>query len=561
MVIGIFAILKAGGAYVPLDPDYPKARLAYMLSDANLTTVITQQHLLESSPVTAAQAVCIDDPSIVEILQKQPSTDIASDAIDLNPDHLAYVIYTSGSTGNPKGVMIRHAGLVNLVEALADRYQLVNTDVVLQFAPISFDMSVEEIFGALSTGATLIVRNNDWLESVDTFYQYCQATGVTVLNLPTAFWHELARDPRLFGAPSVRHISVGGEKISELEIENWFAKSGDLPRLLNAYGPTEATVNASFADVMQGYKNNIGKPLANMSLHVLNSHLQLSPIGVAGELYIGGVGLAKGYLNRPDLTAEKFITNPYYDESDPNSSKLIYKTGDLARRLPNGDLEYAGRVDHQIKIRGFRIELGEIENALNTHEHLKEAIVLAEASPAGDMRLIAYVVTDAVDVHDETEVTLSVQRELIETLRNHVKQVLPHYMVPGAFVLLEQLPLTPNGKLDRKALSELDLSVQQATFVAPRTEIERMLCEICQEILGVERVGMTDNFFQLGGHSLLLMKLLASLENKFNLRVSAKLVFEYKDIQGIAEYLTLMCMALPKLKSADTAEEMETFQI
>src|SRR6187431_2685668 len=199
-----------------------------MLSDANLTTVITQQHLLESSPVTAAQAVCIDDPSIVEILQKQPSTDIASDAIDLNPDHLAYVIYTSGSTGNPKGVMIRHAGLVNLVEALADRYQLVNTDVVLQFAPISFDMSVEEIFGALSTGATLIVRNNDWLESVDTFYQYCQATGVTVLNLPTAFWHELARDPRLFGAPSVRHISVGGEKISELEIEKWFAKPGHL---------------------------------------------------------------------------------------------------------------------------------------------------------------------------------------------------------------------------------------------------------------------------------------------------------------------------------------------
>lgn len=536
MIVAILGILKAGGAYVPLDPDYPKARLAYMLADANLATVITQSHLLDSSPVKHDQALCIDDAELQATLEQQSSINILPGDIALGANHLAYVIYTSGSTGNPKGVMIRHNGLVNLAAALAERYHMKNTDTVLQFAPISFDMSVEEIFGALCSGSRLVVRTDDWLDSVDAFYTHCESFGITVLNLPTAFWHELARDNTAFRAQAVRHISVGGEKVSHVEIQNWYSKSGHLPRLLNAYGPTECTVNASFAEIMQGYKNNIGTPLANMSLYVLNSHLQMAPIGVGGELHIGGVGLAKGYLNRPDLTAEKFISNPHHNHAHSGSSEYIYKTGDLVRWLPNGDLEYLGRIDHQIKVRGFRIELGEIESALAEHAQVKDVVVLAKESTTGDNRLIAYLVVSAnIIAENKSNPAL-----FIEQLRQYLGQSLPDYMIPSAFILLEKLPLTPNGKVDRKAFPEPDFSGTRVGYVAPQTEVEKIICSIWQDVLGLDVISVKDNFFSLGGNSLSAIRALSKVNSNCDIKLSIRSLFLDPTVAGVARVIETM---------------------
>ena len=535
MIVGILAILKAGGAYVPLDPEYPEARLKYMLDDAKLSTVLTQRHLRETTPVNDAQGVCIDAENFQQQLTIQPTINPNKNDLGLTSHHLAYVIYTSGSTGNPKGVMIQHEGVVNLVEALRDSYRLATADSILQFAPMSFDMSVEEIFGALCNGCKLVLRTESWLESASKFWQYCASAEVTVLNLPAAFWHELARDKNAMPAKSVRHISIGGEKISEIAVKDWFEKNTSFPVLLNAYGPTECTVNASFAEINKDYGNSIGKALNNIQLLVLNSFCGLSPMGVGGELHLGGVGLARGYLNRPELTAEKFIANPFHDKMDPSSSERLYKTGDLVRWLPNGNLEFLGRVDHQVKIRGFRIELGEIENILNTYFSVKDAIVTAKESFIADKRLIAYVVTDAIDLQDDSEQAVIARYELIEQLRHHVSNSLPDYMVPSVIVLLKNFPLTPNGKVDRKALPDVDMSTQNI-YCAPHTEMEKILCDIWQEVLGIGRVGITDNFFSLGGHSLLIMQVISRLQ-QHGLSISARQLFTTPLIADLAKVL------------------------
>jgi len=537
MVVGILAILKAGGAYVPLDPEYPEARLKYMLDDAKLSTVLTQRHLREITPVTDQQALCLDDEKLQQRLQTYLISNPDPQKLGLTPLHLAYVIYTSGSTGNPKGVMIHHESLVNLVGALRDSYGLTNADSMLQFAPMSFDMSVEEIFGALCSGCKLVLRTEFWLESVNKFWQHCTLNKITILNLPTAFWHELAKDKYAARATSVRHISIGGEKINELAIKNWFDRNSTSPALLNAYGPTECTVNASFAEINMECRNSIGKALNNTQLLVMDSSGSLSPVGVSGELHLGGVGLARGYLNRPDLTVEKFISNPFYDKTNSSSSERLYKTGDLVRWLPDGNLEFLGRIDHQVKIRGFRIELGEIENALSTYASVKDAIVLTkESTTIADKRLIAYVVTDAIAIQDDSEQATISRQELIEQLRHHVSQSLPDYMVPSAIVLLNSLPLTPNGKVDRKALPDVDMSAQQNMYAAPRTEIEKILCHIWQEVLGIERVGITDNFFNLGGHSLLIMQVISRLQQQ-GLSVTARQLFTTPLVMDLANVL------------------------
>lgn len=557
MIVGILGILKAGGAYVPLDPDYPKVRLAYMLSDANLETVITQSHLLASGPVTQTQALCIDNIDVLEKLAQQPVTNIAPLNIHLNSSHLAYVIYTSGSTGNPKGVMVRHNGLVNLADAISERYEMKNTDALLQFAPISFDMSVEEIFGALCRGARLVIRTDAWLDSIENFYQNCKSAGITVLNLPTAFWHELARDDRSFDVSTVRHISVGGEKISNVEIQNWYNKSGRLPRLLNAYGPTECTVNASFADVPQGYKNNIGEPLANMSLYVLNSHLQLSPIGVGGELHIGGVGVAKGYLNRPDLTAEKFVNNPYYNSAEVNTSQLIYKTGDLVRWLPNGNLEYLGRIDHQIKIRGFRIELGEIESTLMEHTNVRDAVVLAKESSSGDNRLIAYV-SLVNEAPSENESKTHDTSFFVEQLRQFLSQNLPDFMIPTVFVFIEKLPLTPNGKVDRKALPDYDVDdLRSDDYVAPINEIEKIVCSIWQDVLGIDVISTKENFFAMGGNSLLAIRALSKVNTICQVRLSIRSLFLDPTVSGVSKVIEALKLNMENLNHLHDEEFTE----
>jgi amino acid adenylation domain-containing protein len=552
MVIGILGILKAGAAYVPLDPGYPQVRLEYMLEDAKLTTVLTQRHLLKLTSGGAVQAVCLDDASVQQLLAMQSVANIVPQSLGLNAQHLAYVIYTSGSTGNPKGVMIGHQGLVNLACWLGKRYELGADDKVLQFAPISFDMSVEEIFGALCSGSTLVVRGSDWIESVAHFWQCCAAVGVTVLNLPTAFWHELAHDKAALPTASVRHISIGGENVSETAIREWYARPGSLPKLLNAYGPTECTVNASTSELLPGTKNTIGQGLYNTSLLVLNAQGLPSPIGVAGELHIGGVGLSRGYLNRPELTDEKFIANPFHDVSDPSSSARLYKTGDLVRWLADGNLEYLGRIDHQVKIRGFRIELGEIENALTSHAQVSDAVVLARDAAVGGKQLVAYVVTNDTDIdaQDESEMAVAARQALIDGLRKHLGNKLPDYMVPAAYVLLTSLPLTPNGKVDRKALPEPDASQQQASYVAPRTGTEQLLCTLWQEVLGIERLGITDDFFQMGGHSLLATRLISRINHRFSTALPLKTLFESPTVLYLAEQLVKMDPGLsrPELK-------------
>ncbi len=562
MMVGILAILKAGGAYVPLDPTYPEARLKYMLDDANLTTVLTQRHLRETTPVTDEQAVCLDAEDIQQQLQTLSTQNPNLQQLGLHSSHLAYVIYTSGSTGNPKGVMIVHEGLVNLVGALRDAYKLTSADSILQFAPISFDMSVEEMFGALCNGCTLVLRTESWLESVNQFWRHCSVAKITVLNLPTAFWHELARDKRAVQASSVRHISIGGEKINELAVRDWFEKNTSLSVLLNAYGPTEYTVNASFAEVNAGYGNSIGKALHNTQLLVMNASGVLSPVGVCGELYLGGVGLARGYLNRSDLTAEKFVANPFYDKNDRSSSERLYKTGDLVRWLPDGQLEFMGRIDHQVKIRGFRIELGEIEKALSAYFSVKDAIVIAKETSSGDKRLVAYVAVDEITDNGSLGNDSAINMDLIESLRHHLNQSLPNYMLPSAFVLLREFPLTPNGKVDRKALPESDISVQQSTYIEPRTKTEKVLCEIWQEVLGVERVGITDNFFQLGGHSLLLVKLIRVLESRFNIEgLEASVIFQTPTVKALATYLSVLCPVKSNEQEELDGQEMEFFQL
>ncbi|MCX5965868.1 MAG: amino acid adenylation domain-containing protein, partial [Cyanobacteria bacterium] len=449
MIVGLFGILKAGGAYVPLDPAYPAERLAHMLNDCQAKVLVTQKHLVDLIPQTAAQLVCLESDG--EFLKTQSEQNPRS---EVQPHNLAYVIYTSGSTGNPKGVMIEHRSLVNFTQSIQDGYELTDRDRVLQSASMSFDAAAEEIYPCLMSGATLVLRTADMLSSTSLFLQKCWDWDLTVLLLGTTYWHQLTTELSTTTKtlpPSVRLFSTGGEKMLPEKLKLWQRCMADRsqlhdlkepPLLINGYGPTEATVLTTLCDLSQLHGESrqvIGKPLGNVQTYILDSSLQLVPIGVPGELHIGGAGLARGYLNRPDLTAEKFIPNPF------NSLERLYKTGDLVRYLPDGNIEFLGRIDHQVKVRGFRIELGEIETLLITHPQVSEAVVIdSDDVIPGSKRLVAYVVSS------------SPQTEIKSQLRALLKQKLPDYMIPAAFLFLDALPLTPNGKVDRRALPKPD---------------------------------------------------------------------------------------------------------
>jgi amino acid adenylation domain-containing protein len=410
MVIGILGILKAGGAYVPIDPNYPTERIAYMVSDACVPLVLTQHHLVDLLPATDAKVFCLDSEQ-----QLWSGKSEHNPSLEVRPENLAYVIYTSGSTGKPKGVMIEHRSLVNFTAAETEKWGINNSDRVLQFGSLSFDVVSKDLYPCWSVGGTVVLRTQEMLNSISTFVQKCWEWKLTVMNLTTAFWHqlmtELARTHESL-PPSLRLVFIGGERVLPEKVKLWQEYVRDMlhslklveaPQLLNAYGPTETTVVAMFFDLSNYIPENtqssvpIGRPIANTQTYILDTELQPVPIGVRGELYIGGAGLARGYLNRPDLTTEKFIQNPF------NTSQRLYKTGDYARYLPDGNIEFLGRIDNQVKIRGFRMELGEIEAALEQHPMIGQAVAIAKEDKLGDKRLIAYVVPDLVSSDEEQE--------------------------------------------------------------------------------------------------------------------------------------------------------------
>ncbi|KAG9605140.1 hypothetical protein KCV01_g6192, partial [Aureobasidium melanogenum] len=520
MVVGILAILKAGGAYVPIDPGYPSERAAYVLRDAAPVLVLLDEagrHTLgDTAPAQAT--IAIDDTVAWEACSPDNRHDDR-----LSDRHLAYVIYTSGSTGQPKGVTVEHRNLRHQVAALRQAYGLAADERLLQFASMAFDMSVEEIFPALLTGATLVLRTDAWLASPQAFVDACAEHGVTSLNLPSAFWAQLALvEPELALPSALRRVSVGGDALSLPAVAAWFQRIGHRPRLFNAYGPTEATVNATVLAVETPLAVSvIGRPLAHARIHILDAYGQRVALGDIGEIHIGGAGVARGYLDRPELTAERFIHDPFAGSVDAR----MYRTGDLGRHLPDGNIEFLGRNDHQVKIRGYRIEPGDIEAGLATHATVREAFVMTIGEDA-DKRLVAYVVPQ-----DGLPGTTS----LAATWRAHVAEALPEYMVPAAFVCLAAFPLTPNGKIDRKALPMPDeTAFARRAYEAPAGHVEVTLAAFWRELLGMERIGRQDHFFDLGGDSLKAIRLLGRVGQAFETPLPLVTLFNHPTLVTLA---------------------------
>jgi amino acid adenylation domain-containing protein len=512
MVIGLLGILKAGNAYLPLDQAYPKARLAFMLEDSQVSVLLTQSSLKEGLPETTARVVCLDVE--VETLSQFAEENIRS---EVGPANLAYVIYTSGSTGQPKGVLIAHQGLCNLAQAQVQTFNLQSDSRILQFASLSFDASIWEIVMGLCSGARICLANSNSLLPGPSLIQLLHKQAITHLTLPPTALAVLPTEKLL----DLQYIIVAGEACSPDLIAQWSKNR----HFFNAYGPSEATVCATIAECTDNQqKPPIGRPIANTQIYILDQYLQPVPIGVPGELHIGGTGLARGYLNHPDLTAEKFIKNPFSD--DPNAR--IYKTGDLARYLPDGNIEYLGRIDNQVKIRGFRIELGEIEAALGQHPVVKENVVIVHETAQTDKLLVAYLVLHQGQRIENTDI------------RGFLMSLLPDYMIPSAFVRLEAMPLTPNGKIDRHALlkeSVESLSLSEKTFVAPREALELQLARIWEEVLDVYPVGVQDDFFELGGHSLLAVRLMAEIQQQFGKNISLATLFQGATIEQLAKII------------------------
>ncbi len=508
MLVGLLGILKAGGAYVPIDPSYPKERIAGMLEDCQARVLVTQASLAHTLPAHQAQIICLDQdwPTIAQERLDNPDSAVQA-------DHLAYIIYTSGSTGKPKGVLVTHRGLPNVAELLRQQFQPGPASRVLQVASISFDASLWDVLMALPFGGTLYIATDEQRIPGPALLRLLQEQGITIATLtPSA----LAALPDA-NLPALQVIVSTAEACTAEIVSRWARGR----RFFNGYGPTETTIGATLAECdASGYTPSIGRPFINTQVYVLDRHLQPVPVGVVGELCVGGVGLARGYYNRPELTAEKFIVNPF----SPDPASRLYRTGDLARWRPDGTLEFAGRLDQQIKLRGFRIELGEIEAALRQHPGVRDVAALVLERPGKEKRLVAYIVPT------DREAPTSA------ALRAFLLQHLPEYMLPSAFVSLEALPLTPNGKVDRRALplpDERNL-LQGADFVAPRTPTEELLATIWAEELGLPQVSVTENFFALGGHSLLAVRVLLRIQERFQRELPLSTLFEAPTIAALA---------------------------
>ena len=547
MIVGLFAVLKSGGAYVPLDPNYPIERLAFMLQDTHAPVLLTQQRLVEdrrasdprfSIPFLSEHerlnsqsiVICVDSDwkNLIHNNTENPQNGAAA-------DNLAYVIYTSGSTGNPKGVMVTHGSLLNAYLAWEEIYQLRHaTTTHLQMASFSFDVFSGDCMRALCSGKKLVLCPTEFLLDAPALYRLMLREGVDCAEFIPAVMRNLCQylEENKRSLEFMHILVVGSETWYVEEFQKIHSLCGPNTQVINSYGLTEATIDSSyFRGRLQGSFPDrsvpIGRPFPNTHLYVLDGYLQPVPVGVPGELHIGGAGLARGYLNRPDLTAKNFIPNPFSE----NPGEYLYKTGDLVRYLPDGNIELIGRLDNQVKIRGFRIELGEIEAVLGTHPAVREALVTTwEVSP-GDKRLAAYVVPK-----QRSSATPS---ELLSFLGDK----LPYYMVPSSFIFLERLPLTANGKVDRGALPgpEGNGSELEETFVLPRTPIEETLTGIWAELLRLKRVSIDDNFFRLGGHSLLATQLTSRLRDAFHIDLPVRALFENPTVATLATQIANIC--------------------
>ena len=521
--VATLAVLKAGCACVPLDPRYPADRIAYMLKDSGAKFVLTQAEVLRA-----------DVPAGVKtVLLSKTRAEVGRHS-RLNPDQnvsasdTAYIIYTSGSTGKPRGVMLAHAGLANYNLAAARFYELDSSDRVLQFCSLSFDAAVEEIFATFAGGATLVFRSKDLPLDVPGFLHWVRREKITVLDLPTAYWHEWVSqfDELRDAIPNgLRLVIVGGEKALASALAAWRQVRHGV-RWVNTYGPTEASIAVTRYDPAEEQAElslanvPIGRPIENCRVYVLDPDGNPVPVGVAGELYVGGIAVAQGYLNRPDLTAQKFARDPFSLESDAR----LYRTGDMARFLGNGLLEYLGRQDDQVKVRGFRVELGEIEELLAQHSSVAETAVVAFDDPTQGKTLVAYCSP------------VGSGRPGTGELRSFVASKLPQYMVPTVFVILEDLPKTPNGKIDRRSLSQMQppTPVPGNVIDLPTTALQNQLNKIWEETLGRKPIGIRDNFFELGGHSLLAARLMQKISRMLGKTVPLGLLFEAPTVEKLA---------------------------
>ncbi|HVF51447.1 MAG TPA: amino acid adenylation domain-containing protein, partial [Pyrinomonadaceae bacterium] len=493
MIVGVLAVLKAGGAYLPLEPEQPAERLAFMLADSRVRVLLTERSLTEKFEGKAVEVVCLDDALA-------PDGDGSEDAptCAAGPDNLAYVIYTSGSTGQPKGTQVTHRNVVRLLSATRDWFDFDGRDVWTLFHSFAFDFSVWELWGALLSGGRLVIVPYLISRSPEQFYELLLAERVTVLNqTPSAFGQlmrvdEHRRDARSL---SLRLVIFGGEALEFSSLKGWVERHGDeRPQLVNMYGITETTVHVTYRPLVSsdttlaGSGSRVGRPIPDLEIYVLDRHLNPVPFGIPGEMYVGGAGVARGYLNRAGLTAERFVPHPFSERA----GQRLYKTGDLVRLLADGDIEYLGRIDQQVKIRGFRIELGEIEKALAGHPSVGACVVIAREDEPGDKRLTAYLVGRQQPVPNVNE------------LRDFLGRHLPEHMIPAAFVWLDALPLTTNGKIDRRALPAPGQArpALERSYLAPRDTLEAALAEMWRELLGIEQVGVEDDFFGLGGDSI-----------------------------------------------------------
>jgi amino acid adenylation domain-containing protein len=521
MVLGILGVMKAGGAYLPIDPSYPVDRVVFMMEDSEISVLLTQAEILAALPLDRLEkkpfTICLDSDWERKISSFSDQPVISS----VGPENLAYIIYTSGSTGLPKGTMLRHNGLSNLAEVQRVNFEITKESIVLQFSPLSFDASVWETFMALANGATLCLADQEVLASGIELVRLLKEQEITNVTLPPSVLRVLP-DSDL---SNLNTVIAAGEACTPDLVDRWAPDRN----FFNAYGPTETTVCASMhlCDATDKLPPPIGKPIWNTKVYILDENLFPVPVGVPGELHVNGISTARGYLRRPEMTAQKFIPDPF--GSRPGDR--LYKTGDLVRYRKDGSIEFLGRIDQQVKVRGFRIELGEVESILNQSSLVSDGTVVAHEDMTGDTRLIAYYVPQDQIQDDEKK------RKSASEIRGFMRQSLPEYMIPSLFIVIDNIPVSPSGKVDKSALPvpEVERSALESVYIEPSTKVEKELANICEELLGLERVGVHDNFFELGGHSLLATQFISRVRESLGVELPLRTVFENPTVAEISK--------------------------